>query len=65
MDLEQERAADCGFPPGPRSHFAKAPFDTLGDTLRGTRQIIMDMFRQPDRLLAVLDVVADLTIDSV
>jgi hypothetical protein len=29
----------------------KAPFDTIGDTLRGTRGIMMDMYRQPDKLL--------------
>lgn len=65
MKTEAERAAACGFPPGPRSNFAKAPFDTLGDTLRGTKQIIMDMYRQPDKLLQALDVVAELTIDSI
>jgi hypothetical protein len=27
--------------------FTKAPFDTLGDTLRGTRAIMLDKFRQP------------------
>ncbi len=45
------------------SVFCKAPFDTLGDTLRGTQGIIMDMFRCPDKLLKALDVVADLTIN--
>jgi uroporphyrinogen-III decarboxylase len=45
--------------------FAKAPFDTLGDTLRGTRGIMQDMFRRPDKLLKALDVIADLTIASV
>jgi uroporphyrinogen-III decarboxylase len=45
--------------------FAKAPFDTLGDTLRGTRGIMGDMFRRPDKLLKALDVIADLTINSV
>ena len=29
---------------------AKAPFDTLGDTLRGTQGIMMDMFQRPDKL---------------
>jgi hypothetical protein len=62
---EESRVAAHGFPPSARSLFAKAPFDTLGDTLRGTREVIMDMFRQPDRLLEALDVVADLTISSV
>jgi uroporphyrinogen-III decarboxylase len=44
---------------------AHAPFDTLGDTLRGTQAIIKDMFRQPDKLLEALDAAADLTIASI
>ncbi len=31
--------------------FSKAPFDVLGDSLRGTRGVLMDMFRYPDELL--------------
>ncbi len=62
---ERAQALLYGFPPGSRSHFIKAPFDTLADTLRGTREIIMDMFRQPEKLLQALEVVADLTIDNV
>ncbi len=46
------------------SVFCKAPFDTLSDTLRGTKGIISDMFRQPDKLLKALDVMADLTINT-
>jgi hypothetical protein len=65
IGAEASRTAALGYPPTARSLFAKAPFDTLGDTLRGTREIIMDMFRQPDRLLEALDAVADLTISSV
>ncbi|OGN96931.1 MAG: hypothetical protein A2Y89_06955 [Chloroflexi bacterium RBG_13_51_18] len=45
--------------------FAKAPFDTLGDTLRGTTGIMKDMFRCPDKLLKALDVVADITINTI
>lgn len=33
----------------------KAPYDTLADTLRGTRGIMVDMYRQPDKLLAALE----------
>jgi uroporphyrinogen-III decarboxylase len=44
--------------------FSKAPFDTLGDTLRGTSPILKDMYRRPGKLLEALDVVADYTIDS-
>jgi hypothetical protein len=35
--------------------FTKAPFDVVGDTLRGTRGIMVDMYRQPDKLLEALD----------
>jgi len=45
--------------------FCKAPFDTLGDTLRGTQPILKDMYRRPDKLLRTLDIVADFTISSV
>jgi hypothetical protein len=45
--------------------FCKAPFDTIGDTLRGTQPIMKDMYRRPDKLLEALDVVADFTIQSV
>ena len=44
--------------------FAKAPFDTIGDTLRGTQGVVMDMYRQPDKLFEALDVITDLTIDA-
>jgi len=44
--------------------FCKAPFDTIGDTLRGTQPILKDMYRRPDKLLEALDVVADFTIKS-
>ncbi len=43
--------------------YAKAPFDTIGDTLRGTKGIILDMRRRPEKLLEALDVVAKITID--
>lgn len=33
----------------------KAPFDTIGDTLRGTKGVYMDMYRQPDKLLKALE----------
>lgn len=43
--------------------FTKAPFDTLGDTLRGTRAIMLDMFRQPKQLLAALDRLVPIAIE--
>jgi len=40
----------------------KAPFDILGDTLRGTRGIMLDMYRQPDKLLQALETITPLMI---
>lgn len=45
--------------------FAKAPFDILGDTLRGTTGIMKDTFRCPDKLLKALDIVADFQIATI
>lgn len=39
-----------GFP-GIFGGFSKAPFDAIGDTLRGTRGIMMDMYRNPELVL--------------
>ncbi len=40
----------------------KAPFDTIGDTLRGTRGIMLDMYRQPEKLLQALEAVTPLMV---
>jgi hypothetical protein len=42
--------------------FCKAPFDILGDTLRGTTNVMKDMFRRPKKLLEALDVITEFTI---
>jgi hypothetical protein len=57
-------AAANGYPRVPTA-MAKAPFDTLGDTLRGTTAVMKDMYRRPDKVLEACDKLADLTIDSV
>ena len=44
--------------------FAHAPFDLLGDTLRGTRGIMMDMFRQPEKLLEAMDAVTPWIVET-
>ncbi len=33
----------------------KVPFDMLGDTLRGTTHLMMDMYRRPDKVLAACE----------
>jgi hypothetical protein len=35
--------------------FTKAPFDYIGDTIRGTRGLMLDMFRQPDKVQAAVE----------
>jgi uroporphyrinogen-III decarboxylase len=47
------RMAALGFPPPLLAGLAiQAPFDFMSDTLRGMRGIMLDMHRQPDKLLA-------------
>jgi hypothetical protein len=54
--------ANLGLPPL-WAGTSKAPFDTLGDTLRGTRAIMLDKFRRPKKLLAALDRILPLAIE--
>ena len=56
-------ALASGFP-GIMGGLAKAPFDTLGDTLRGTQGIMLDMFQRPDKLQEALERITPLSIDS-
>jgi uroporphyrinogen-III decarboxylase len=41
---------------------AHAPFDILADTLRGTKGIILDMYRQPEKLLTAIKKVTPMNI---
>ena len=41
--------------------FGAAPFDVLGDTLRGTRGILMDLYRCPENILKACEKILDLT----
>jgi hypothetical protein len=45
---------ELGFPPY-QAFATKAPFDVIGDTLRGTKGIMLDMYRQPDKLLQAME----------
>jgi uroporphyrinogen-III decarboxylase len=53
--------ATLGFP-NILGGFTKAPFDTIGDTLRGTRGIMIDMYRQPDKLLKAMEALVPIMI---
>jgi uroporphyrinogen-III decarboxylase len=53
--------ASVGFP-GFWGGFTKAPFDVLGDTLRGTKGIMLDIYRQPDKLIEAMEALVPLMI---
>ena len=61
MEFNRESLA-AGFPSfyGGQAH---APFDILADTLRGTRGIVMDMYRQPDKLMEAMEMLTPINID--
>jgi hypothetical protein len=54
MGASNGELTTLGFP-NIAAGYTKAPFDVIGDTLRGTRGIMMDMYRQPDKLLKALE----------
>jgi hypothetical protein len=51
-----QEAAARGFPMF-RGGLAVAPFDVFADNLRGTRGIVMDMYRQPDKIHEAMEFV--------
>jgi uroporphyrinogen-III decarboxylase len=61
MQFNQEAYA-AGYPTffGGQSH---APFDILADTLRGTKGILLDMYRQPEKVLKAMDKIVQMNID--
>ncbi len=57
------QAMEAGFP-SLQGIAIKAPFDVIGDTLRGTQGIMKDMYRQPDKLLEALEKIASINIEA-
>lgn len=51
--------------PSMGSNIVKTPFDYLGDTLRGTKGILMDMFRHPKDLQAACEAYVPLLVKSI
>jgi hypothetical protein len=43
---------------------AIAPFDALGDVLRSTRGVLMDMYRRPDDVIAACDMYVKILLDN-
>ena len=60
IDFETE-AKSMGFVSA-AGGLTKAPFDILADTLRGTKGIMMDMYRQPDMVLKAIERITPLAI---
>ncbi|HSW57422.1 MAG TPA: uroporphyrinogen decarboxylase family protein [Dehalococcoidales bacterium] len=57
--LEFDRfSLESGFPGG-GGGMSVAPFDVIADFLRGTTGTILDMYRQPDKLLEAVDVITE------
>ncbi len=46
-------------------NIVKTPFDYLGDTLRGTKGILMDMYRNPDDLIAACEAYVPVLIKAI
>ena len=59
---DADAAGRLGIPPE-LGGSAKAPYDALADTLRGTRGIMTDRFRQPDKILEAAARLVPLMID--
>jgi hypothetical protein len=51
---EGQEMASMGFPDFLGGHSA-APFDIIGDWFRGTRGVMLDMYRYPEKLLAAME----------
>jgi hypothetical protein len=43
--------------------FTKAPFDTLGDTLRGTQAMMLDLYRRPQKVVEACERLVPINID--
>ena len=44
--------------------FSGAPFDQIGDAMRGTTAIMLDMYRQPDKLLEAMERITPILINE-
>jgi hypothetical protein len=42
--------------------YTKAPFDHIGDTMRGTMEMMMDMYRRPDKVIAACEAITPMAI---
>jgi hypothetical protein len=56
------RLAGLGFP-STGGGSSKAPFDLIGDSMRGFSGIIMDMYRRPEKLMEAMDALVPILIE--
>ena len=63
VDECRQISLEMGFPPL-MGGMALAPFDTVADMLRGTYGSVMDMYRQPEKLLEALEVILERSLES-
>jgi uroporphyrinogen-III decarboxylase len=54
---------DLGYPL-PSAGLSQVPFDTLGDFFRGTKGIMMDLYRRPEKVMAACEKLLPIMIDS-
>jgi uroporphyrinogen-III decarboxylase len=59
-----DRAAREAGIPSLRGAMSGAPFDRIGDTLRGTKGIMMDMYRRPGKLQEAMERITPMIIDQ-
>lgn len=57
-------AIAAGLPSLKTGGLSGAPFDMIGDMMRGTKGIFMDMYRQPEKLLEAIARITPLVIDE-
>jgi uroporphyrinogen-III decarboxylase len=57
-------AVTRGYPSFFGGIMAQAPYDFFADLQRGTHGIVMDLYRQPDKLLEAIEVQLNLTIET-
>ncbi len=59
-----KECVEAGFPGG-GGGLAVAPFDVIGDFLRGTQGAILDMYRQPEKVLEAIDMITAQNIERI
>jgi len=62
MAIDGKQMATLGIPQMAGSS-TKAPYDIIGDTMRGTRGLMLDKFRRPDKLKAAMERLVPLAIN--